>query len=71
MFDTDLMEYRVTEDQFNSLCDARHLLGVLEDINTTSPDSKTVTINRESLSAVLSVVREKMEQGIPELNIER
>lgn len=68
MFDTDLMEYRVTEDQYNGLSNARHLVNLLSELSDSHPSQSTVTLNRESLAVTFSLIGDLMDEAIPELS---
>lgn len=67
MFDSDSMEYRISEDRFDDLCNARHLLNTLSELTTTGTSEPRVDLNRESLAITFSVIGEMMDKAIPDL----
>ena len=68
MFDTDLMEYRVTEDQYNGLSKARHLVNLLAELTDSGTNKPTVEVNRESLAVTFAVIGDLMDEAIPDLS---
>lgn len=67
MFDTDLMEYRIDEDRFEDLCNARHLVNLLSELSTAGISEHTVTLNRESLASTFDLIGGMMDSALPDL----
>lgn len=66
MFDTERMEYRVTEEQFDELYKARHLLDLLSDLSVAGTVNRA-DLNRESLAVTCDLIGGMMDGVFPEL----